>query len=219
MKPYHLVAGISLAVLLNLLQPFGDRPYAMADSKSLANQGAETDAVKKLLSPDADTIDAGIDEIKAERKRQIDALLPLIDSANLKKYSPRTRAAAAYLLGEMRASEAVNLLAQRFASGNEPDLRSMYDMNRLDAPFWTALVEIGRPSVPALLDLVQKTDDKDIRFQTLMALDHILGGKAHVAETLAKLKAKAAADAGAEAKEKVARLDAAISDLRVKFTE
>jgi HEAT repeat protein len=175
--------------------------------------------VKKLLSPNADMIDAGIDEIKAERKRQIDALLPLIDSANLKKYSPRTRAAAAYLLGEMRASEAVNLLAERFASGTEPDLRSMFDMNRLDAPFWTALVNIGRPSVPALLDIIQSTDNGDTRFLSLAALNDILGGKAHVAETLARLKVKITADGAAGAKEKVANLDAAISDIRVKFTE
>lgn len=218
MKPYVLAAGISLAVLLALLRPFGDRQYAMADGESPAKQ-AGIDAVKKLLSPNADMIDAGIDEIKAERKRQIDALLPLIDSANLKKYSPRTRAAAAYLLGEMRASEAVNLLAERFASGTEPDLRSMFDMNRLDAPFWTALVNIGRPSVPALLDIIQSTDNGDTRFLSLAALNDILGGKAHVAETLARLKVKITADGAAGAKEKVANLDAAISDIRVKFTE
>jgi HEAT repeat protein len=218
MKPYLLVAGISLAVLLNLLHPFCDRRYAMADAESPSNPEAGADAVKKLLSPDADTIDAGIDEIKAERKTQIDALLPIVDVANKSKYRERTRAAAAYLLGEFRAPEALETLVKALEDGDLGPNRQPR-MDRLSSPFWEALVKIGRPSVPALLDVVQKTDDKDTRFLTLMALDHILGGKAHVAETLAKLKAKAVANDAPGAQEKAARLDAAIQELQVKFTE
>lgn len=215
MKHYLLVAGITLAALLIPLHPFGDRRFAVAGAEPTVGQRAETDAVKELLSPDADKIDAGIDKILAEREGQIDALLPIVDVANKTKYSIRTRAAAAYLLGEFRAPEAVGTLVKALEDG-DPQWRTSR-MDRLNGAFWQALVTIGRPSVPALLDLVQKTDDSNTRFLTLAALYHILGGKAHVTETLAKLKAKAAADGAAGAKERVARLDAAIQEIQVKF--
>jgi len=187
MKPFLLMAGISLTVLLVMLRPFDDRQYAMADAEATANL-AGTDALKKLLSPDALTIDAGIDKILAERKGQIDALLPIVDVANKSKYSPRTRAAAAYLLGQLRAPEAVVTLAKALEDG-DPELNPFhFHIDRLDAPFWTALVTIGRPSVPALLDSIQNTDNGDSRFLSLTALYHI---------TLASMKEKVTAEGAA----------------------
>ncbi len=67
---------------------------------------------KQLLSEDIKTADRAVDTILKDRKSTIEQLIPMIDPANSKKYSDFTRCAAAYLLGEFHAEEAIPVLSK-----------------------------------------------------------------------------------------------------------
>lgn len=116
-------------------------------------------------------------------------MIPLIDPINAKKYNDQTRCAAAYLLGMLRATEAVSVLSR--ALTNEPGRIVAFDISRYDAPVWTALVRIGRPTVPAMIKNIETSDNKIFRKKSIDVLCHVLGGKRRVLELLTKLKARA----------------------------
>jgi HEAT repeat protein len=116
-------------------------------------------------------------------------MIPLIDPDNTKKYSDQSRCAAAYLLGMLRATEAVPVLSRALA--NEPGRKLIFDISRYDVPVWTALVRIGRPAVPAMIENIETSDNKILRKKSIDVLCHVLGGKRRILELLSKLKARA----------------------------
>jgi HEAT repeat protein len=119
----------------------------------------------------------------------VNELIPLIDPANSEKYNNGTRVAAAFLLGKFRAVEAVPVLARALA--NEPEQGEKPDISRYDAPVWTALVRIGRPAVPAMIENIEASDNRILHIKSLDVLYHVLGGKRRVLELLTKLKVQA----------------------------
>lgn len=167
--------------------------------------------IRGLLSEDSRTRDRTVDSILEDRRAIVDKLIPLIDPANAKKYSDQTRCAAAYLLGMLRANEAVPVLSRALAK--EPGRILACDISRYDAPVWTALVTIGRPAVPAMIKNIETSDNKILRIKSLLVLSHVLGGKRRVLELLTKLKARA------EDRLIIEHIEAAIQDIQAHFKE
>lgn len=96
---------------------------------------------------------------------------------------------AAFILGNFREIEAVSVLSKALA--NEPEQIEISDISRYDAPVWTALVRIGRPAVPAMIENIETSDNRILRIKSLDVLCHVLGGKRRVLELLTKLKVQA----------------------------
>jgi len=65
------------------------------------------------------------------------------------------------------------------------------DISRYDVPVWTALVRIGRPVVPAMIENIETSDNRILREKSIDVLYHVLGGKRRVLELLTKLKEQA----------------------------
>jgi len=150
--------------------------------------GSEND----LLSAEPRTRDAAVDRILGDRGLVIQRLIPLIDPANANKYGDGTRCAAAYLLGEFRAVEAIPVLAKALAK--EPGRHTAWEgfFSRYDAPVFTALVNIGRPVVPAMIENIEKSDHDWLRKKSMLVVSHVLGGKRRLLELLTKLEERQA---------------------------
>lgn len=148
--------------------------------------------IDRLLSKEMRTRDRAVDAILRDRKSVIEQLIPLIDPVNAKKYSDETRSAGAYLLGELRAVEAIPVLSRALA--NPPGRLFIDDLSRYDAPVFSALVKIGRPAVPAMIKNLETSDHKMVRIHSLDVLNHVLGGKRRLLELLVKLSDRSSDD-------------------------
>ena len=176
-------ASVVVALVLALLTATvysQDRPKASEQEKS-------------LLSDDTRVRGQAVDSILQERKQTISRLITLVDPANAKKYGDQTRAAAGFLLGELRAVEAVQVLSAALL--DEPS-KEIERLSPFDYPFWNALVKIGRPAVPAMIENIETSDHQMLRVKSLDVLNHVLGGKRHLLELLDKLKVLTAEDPG-----------------------
>jgi hypothetical protein len=143
-----------------------------------------------LLAQDEQTRDRAVDKILEDRKSVIDRLIPIIDPANTARYRDETRCAAAYLLGEMRAVEAVPVLCKALA--DPPGRMDSTDISRYyDAPVLVALVKLGRPAFPALIEIIETSDVPKARRNSMDVLLHVLGGKTRLLEVLGKLHERA----------------------------
>lgn len=160
---------------------------AMGDNSKIEEK-ENMSLVANLQSKKAFMRNQAVDAFLKDRKNSINDLIALVAQTGGKKYSDETRSAAAYLLGEMRAPEAVPALSRALANPLGPDFR--LDVSRYDAPIFTALVKIGRPAVPAMIKNLEETDNANIRHNSIFVLSHVLGGKQHLLELLGKLKAR-----------------------------
>ena len=142
-----------------------------------------------LTSEDIRSRGEGVDQIPGKRKTLVRSLIPLIDPANNERYDDGARCAAAYLLGELRAVEAVPVLSG--APATEPGPAAVSEPNRYDAPVWSAVVKIGRPAVPAMIENVETSDHAVLRKKSMGVLYYVLGGKRHLLELLEKLRVRA----------------------------
>jgi len=147
--------------------------------------------LEMLRSDDSRAINQAVDGVLDSRTRLIEQLIPMIDPANAGKYSDETRCAAAFLLGELRSVEAVPVLSKALA--DEPG-RKIVGMNRFDVPVWSALVKIGRPAVPAMIENIESSDQEVLWGKSMDVLGHVLGGKRRVLELLARLQDRAEKD-------------------------
>jgi hypothetical protein len=182
------VWGVALAVAVVLLL-LGTR---RASSAASTEKGWVTEYVNMLSAEDGRKVNQAVDGILHDRKLLVDELIGLIDPANATEYRDETRCAAAFLLGELRAVEAVPVLSRALADEPGPEFNDR--MSRFTAPVWTALVKIGRPSVPAMIENVENSDQEILWHKSLDVLNHVLSGKRRVLELLAKLEARAAKD-------------------------
>jgi HEAT repeat protein len=155
------------------------------DATTKKDDGIES-VTKRLESPDHATQERAVAALLKQRKAVIELLIPMIP-ADKGKRSDDNRAAAIYVLGELRAVEAVPALSKVLGEEIGPSYSSI--INRRLNPVFGALVKIGRPAVPAMIEIVEKSDDPIARGKSLEVLYHVLGGKAHVLELLDKLKA------------------------------
>jgi len=169
------------------------------------------DPAKSLLSQDARIRDRAVDSMLQDRQAIIDDLIALVDPDNADEYTDQTRCAAAYLLGMFRSIKAVPVLSRALA--DEPGRMDTSDISRYDAPVWTALVRIGRPAVPAMIENIETSDHDILRKKSLDVLCHVLGGKRRVLELLARLKAQA------EERRQVQRIEFAIQHTQAHFKE
>jgi hypothetical protein len=167
--------------------------------------------IEALLSQDSRTRYQAVDFILQERSAIIHELIFLVDPANAKQYNDGTRVAAAFLLGKFRAIEAVPVLSKALA--NEPEQGEKFDISRYDAPVWSALVRIGRPAVPAMIENIEISDNRILRKKSLDVLCHVLGGKRRVLELLTKLKVRA------KDHPEIQRIEAAIQHSETHFKE
>lgn len=158
---------------------------AAATTDAQADEQKTMIPIEDLLSKQPRTRDRAVDAILRDREALIKQLIPLIDPANAQKYSDETRSAAAYLLGELRAVEAVPVLSQALADPPGPLIRT--DISRYDSPVFTALVNIGRPAVPEMIKNIETTENKILRKRSMDVLNHVLGGKRRLLELLLKV--------------------------------
>ena len=159
---------------------------AAAATESSPKQEERLPSIEKLRSEEPPVRDAGVDAILANRVTVVKQLIPLIDPANATRYSDQTRCAGAYVLGELRAEEALPVLSRALA--DEPGRKMWSRPSRYDAPVWNALVKIGRPAVPAMIENLETSDDTRLQRKSLDVLNHVLGGKRRLMELLAKLE-------------------------------
>ena len=159
---------------------------AAAATNSKPGQQEISMQIERLRSEERRTRDRAVDAILQDRLGTVEKLIPLIDPDNATQYSDQTRCAAAYLLGKLRAVEAVPVLSRALA--DEPGPKKRADISRYDAPVWTALVRIGRPAVPAMIENIETSDHRILRKKSLDVLNHVLGGKRRLLELLAKLE-------------------------------
>jgi HEAT repeat protein len=197
--------GCMICITFFLFLPAMEGNYKRSKDNEHAGQ------INGLLSQDSRIRDQAVDSILQDRRAIINKLIPLIDPDNTNKYSDQTRCAAAYLLGVLRATEAVPVLSR--ALENEPGRKLISDISRYDAPAWTALVRIGRPVVPAMIENIETSDNKILRKKSIDVLYHVLGGKRRVLELLNKLKARA------EDRLIIEHVDAAIKYTKEHFKE
>jgi hypothetical protein len=113
------------------------------------------------------------------------------------------KCAAAYHLGEMHASEAVNILANQIKLNI--GARDVESLTGLEGPVAArALIKIGGPSIPAVIKNLAESDDGAVRELSLLVLEQIDGDKDIVQLRLQK------ALAAEKDSQKQARLQAAL---------
>jgi len=162
---------------------------AAAAPNSGPKQEGTVSNIGNLSSKEPRTRDAAVDAILEDELTTVKKLIRLIDPANAAQYSDETRCAAAYVLGRLRAVQAIPVLSRALA--DEPGRKMRSRISRYDAPVWNALVKIGRPAVPAMIANLETSDHRALRLKSLDVLNHVLGGKRRLLELLAKLEKRA----------------------------
>lgn len=119
---------------------------------------------------------------------------------------------AAYCLGELRASEAANVLGAKISLALNTGKRSLIYYNFpnpeiTEHPVMHALIKIGNPSIPAVIRNLAESDDAKVRELSLTALYHIDGDK-----DITQLRLQKALKAEKDL-QKQARLQAALKSL------
>jgi hypothetical protein len=117
---------------------------------------------------------------------------------------------ASIYLGEMRASEAADVLAEQIAMRppGEPSQSALHVVPYGDGlPVATALEKIGSPSIPGLIRNLTESDVEEVRAWSLMALQAIEADK-----DVVLLRLQKAVDSQTDATKK-ARLQSVIKSL------
>ena len=143
----------------------------------------------ELRSKDSRIIARPVRRVLSNRSQTIKELIALIEPSKAAQHSERTRAAAAFLLGELRASEAAPILAKALA--NESYSGGRLDTDPFDWPVSTALIKIGRPSIPALIENLETSDDRIVMHKSIDVVYIVLGGERRFLELLGKLEKRA----------------------------
>jgi len=196
-----LVVGICVLAGLPVLRAKSEQPAAAQIQER----------IEALLSDEARVRDETVWAILGERKDMVRKLIELVDPANAEKYCDKTRIAAAFLLGEFRAREAVPVLSKALRKPLGPGVG--LDASLYSQSIFGALVKIGRPAVPAMIENVEGSDDEMLRKRSLGVLSRVLGGKRRTLELLAKLQARA------KDEKKIERIKAAIKYTQEHFKE
>ena len=171
----------SLLTVLLVLVSIGNSSTANDQSKT-----APTDNPIAKLSSSVDREQA-VDEILDRRKIETEQLIAIVGS---KKASNETRQAAAFLLGEMRSVKAIPVLSTSLAETF--DKPYSIDISRYDASTINALLKIGRPAIPALVENIESHEpDSAASIDSLLLLRNILGDHRSVKEKLTSQRTKA----------------------------
>ena len=143
-------------------------------------------SVSGLLSGDAAVRRHTSDAITAKRKEVVSALVDLIRDAGNLQDRPESVAAAVRLLGELRAAEGVEAIVgvmkhRANSNGSVTRLPGFWWDKPLEGTPEYALIQIGEPCVPALIETLASSDE--IRGGCLCVLVH-LHSRAEVASLL-----------------------------------
>jgi len=155
-------------------------------SSALGGNARRTpDLLEEIASGDLAKCEAATNALAGQRRELLEHVRELARDG----HEPNTRAAAMYLLGEWRASEACKALVKAITFSASPH------------PFWSkkpprevalygaypakdALIRIGLPSMPFLLSGIADSDDREVRDLCRIAIFEILrdvGGTGEVA--------------------------------------
>ncbi|MHC4260118.1 MAG: HEAT repeat domain-containing protein [Planctomycetota bacterium] len=167
-----------------------------------------------LRSEDVRVRAQAVDSLLQGHQQTVQELISLVDPNNAQKYSEWRRRAAAYVLGEFRAVEAIPVLSRAAALPQEEE--DLWYKDRYHSPYWTALMKIGRPAVPALIENIEGSDDETLRMKSSDVLNHILGGKRRLLEPLTKLKVRAEEE---QDKKRIERIEAALEYAQRHYKE
>jgi hypothetical protein len=126
-----------------------------------------------------------IQQILDDRLCTVNMLIEIVDQANAGRRPADAGRAAAYLLGQLRAPEAVPVLS-RALTNVDPNGVLFHTDIFTDAE-WMALLEIGRPAVPAMIKNITSSDDERLRQRSLGVISRVLGGKDNLIGLLNRL--------------------------------
>ncbi len=130
------------------------------------------DIIGTVHSGDLEAFNKITGKFHGERNEFIQKLLSVVQD---KKSSNYEQCAAAYYLGEMGASDSVNVLASNIILTLD---RPIFNLTVLmQPPAVEALIKIGNPSIPALIRNLQESDDPKVRGLSLKVLYRIEGDK------------------------------------------
>jgi HEAT repeat protein len=130
--------------------------------------------------------EGAVQSLLSQRKELVEALCEIVHQKNAQRYTAETRAAAAFLLGEMRAPEAVEALNSALADNPVSPLFKP-DASPYDFSVSTALAKIGRPAVPEMVKNLRNSDDRLLLRWTVVILVDTLGGREHTLELIGRL--------------------------------
>lgn len=127
----------------------------------VSQQAEELTAVQRLISKDGEDVSTARDELVASRKTLIGQLIQIIEDKENRVYNTTSVQTAMYILGEMRALEAIDVLVEQLgfphtAEGGLTVMQGGMMFQRLkDAgrmyPGVNALVKIGEPCLDAVV--------------------------------------------------------------------
>ena len=179
MPSKHLSLVLCIAFIIAIPTYFLQSVYGI-------NKGQDSaETIKGLTSKNMEGIDHAVDELLLDRSVRVKTLINMLDPERVTDVTDSTRCAAAFVLGELRATEAVPALSRALTVGLDKAIN--LDTSRYDAPIFTALVKIGRPAIPQMLDNL-KSGSRDQRKRSLDVINHVLGGKRRMLETLEKFR-------------------------------
>jgi hypothetical protein len=139
------------------------------------------DELKTLLGRrnDPESFDLIVKLVLKAKNEIVSFLHDVILDENSPQY-PAAAVSAIRLLGELRAKESVDLLASRIAfpapSGGKRVILRLPDLAQ-DYPAVGALIEIGAPSVPAVLNVLSENSDALSLQNASWVLLQVLGDK------------------------------------------
>lgn len=147
-----------------------EAPVNMSPKEPGANRDLHglSDSLEQLQSDNNGTRQAAAKEVSEYRTEAVAKLIRIVAGDGKEE----AKVAAMHLLGEYRAKEAVSVLVENFRTAWRIHVGSMVTDAEL-MPAGDALVQIGEPSIPALISKLATTDDKDTRGTYLYVLKRI----------------------------------------------
>lgn len=139
-----------------------------------SNKDKDDNPVLLIGDPDSTVSQKGLNMFYEQRAKWVKTLCEILDQRNIDKYSRMSRYRAAFALALLRAPEAVPLLLPcieefRDLRGLPKDLRS-HSQN----PAVAAIIEIGLPAIPHLIEDIKRQPDKLVRSHRAGLIDAIL---------------------------------------------
>lgn len=141
-------------------------------------ENKESNIMEKLRSKDEELQREAKKEILTKRKELIEGLINILRDEKIKSENRSCALTAATILGELRATEAVEILAENMSLRKKSPIVSGPTLWLETAyPCMGALIKIGKPSIPAMVKLISENDDEDILHYAGFVIKEIEGKK------------------------------------------
>ena len=158
MNPYRkLSLTVSCVMVLMGIQGCRNEKDALPKPEEVKNLSA----VERLMSKDGQEVAAAQNELVASRKTLIGQLIQIIEDKENRVYNKTSVQTAMYILGEMRALEAIDVLVEQLGfpfteNGGVTVMHGGMMFQRLEDagrmyPGVDALIKIGEPCLDAVL--------------------------------------------------------------------